>query len=239
MNSDKPLKPGHFAESQLMKSILSGKYVQGSLLPGERDLARQLGITRPTVRETLHKLASEGWITIQHGKQTAINNYWETGGLSLLSTLIKYNESFSPEFILNLLEVRHVIFPALARASAKNNPSLLYEHLKKADLLTDDPESFMDFDWKLQRIIARESGNPIWTLLLNDFEEVFGKMAAKYFSISKHRTLSRIYYREFTRAIAEDGDTVESVVKSALKHSTNSWKELITSLQNIDCASIF
>lgn len=227
MSSSKPIKPAQHAEYQLMTSILDGKYPPGTPLPGERELSQQLGITRPTLRETLHKLAAEGWISIQHGKQTVINDYWKTGGLRLLSTLIKYTVNLPSGFILNLLEVRGVIFPALARAAAKNDPKALLAHLKTADILTDEPESFMDYDWKLQSIIAIKSGNPVWTLLLNDFAPVFENMAEKYFSSAKNRTLSRVYYKELTKALSMDGDTVEAVVKSALKHSTNAWKELI------------
>lgn len=229
MSSSKPLKPAQFAEYQLMTSILQGEYSAGSPLPGERELSQQLGVTRPTLRETLHKLAAEGWITIQHGKQTIVNNYLEAGGLRLLSTLIKYTVNLPTDFILNLLEVRGVIFPSIARAAAKNDSKALMAHLKLSETLMDDPDSFLDFDWKLQILIAKKSGNPVWTLLLNDFAAVFGNMATKYFSIPKNRTLSRIYYKEFIRALSEDGDVVEAVVKSALKQSSNSWKELISS----------
>lgn len=229
MSSSKPLKPAQHAEFQLMTSILEGKYPPGTPLPGERELSLQLGITRPTLRETLHKLSAEGWISIQHGKQTVVNDYWETGGLRLLSTLIKYTVNLPADFILNLLEVRGVIFPSLARAAAKNDKKALLAHLKLSESLEDDPESIMEFDWKLQTLIAGKSGNPVWTLLLNDFAPVFQNMAEKYFSIAKNRTLSRVYYKEFVRALSEDGDAVENVVRSALKHSTNSWKELISS----------
>lgn len=227
MISSKPMKPAQFAEYQLMTSILQGEYAAGSPLPGERELSQQLGITRPTLRETLHKLAGEGWITIQHGKQTVVNNYWETGGLRLLSTLIKYTVNLPTEFILNLLEVRGVIFPALARSAAKNDPNAILAHLKLSESLDDKPDSFLDFDWRLQVLIAQKSNNPVWMLLLNDFAAVFGNMATKYFDIQKNRTLSRIYYKEFIRALSEDGDSVEGVVKSALKQSTTAWKELI------------
>lgn len=227
MNPSKPMKPTQHAEFQLMTAILGGEYGPGTHLPGERELAHKLGITRPTLRETLHKLAAEGWITIQHGKQTVVNDYWKSGGLRLLSTVIKYTVSLPPDFILNLLEVRGVIFPALARKAAKNNSKALFSHLKKAELLDDSADAIMLFDWELQMLIASESGNPVWTLLLNDFAGVFGNMASKYFSIPKNRTLSIIYYKEFLRALSEDGDAVEAVVKSALNNSIGSWKEMI------------
>ena len=80
MNYDKPFRPAQFTEHTLIQSILDGTYPFGSVLPAERKLAEQFGVTRQTIREALQRLAGEGWITICHGKPTQINNYWATCG---------------------------------------------------------------------------------------------------------------------------------------------------------------
>ncbi|MCP4722010.1 MAG: GntR family transcriptional regulator, partial [Desulfobacteraceae bacterium] len=66
----KPLKPAEFAEKQLLETILDGIYQPGDTLPAERVLAQSLGVTRPTLRETLQRLSKEGWVTIAQGKPT-------------------------------------------------------------------------------------------------------------------------------------------------------------------------
>ena len=62
---DPPLRPTQYAEHILVTSILNGTYPAGAVLPGERDMANALGITRPTLRETLQRLAGEGWVQIR------------------------------------------------------------------------------------------------------------------------------------------------------------------------------
>ncbi|NLC12537.1 MAG: GntR family transcriptional regulator, partial [Chloroflexi bacterium] len=52
-----PQKPTDLAEKQLLAAILDGSFPIGSLLPPERELAQSLGITRPTLREALQRLA--------------------------------------------------------------------------------------------------------------------------------------------------------------------------------------
>ncbi len=142
-----PLRPALYAEYKLVTSILDGTYPPGSSLPSERLLAARLHVTRPTLRETLHRLSSEGWVTIQHGRATTINDYWNEGGLRLLGTLAKYGELLSKEFISCLLEVRVVMLPPVARLAITNAPGLFADYLSGYTDLEDDPEKFASFDW--------------------------------------------------------------------------------------------
>jgi GntR family transcriptional regulator, negative regulator for fad regulon and positive regulator of fabA len=56
----------------------------GSNLPGERELAVQFGVTRPTLREVLQRLERDGWIEIRQGKPTRVRDYWQEGNLAVL-----------------------------------------------------------------------------------------------------------------------------------------------------------
>src|SRR3954470_12712215 len=47
--------------------IAAGEFVPGQRLPGERDLARQLGVSRPSVREGLIALEVEGKVEVRVG----------------------------------------------------------------------------------------------------------------------------------------------------------------------------
>jgi DNA-binding FadR family transcriptional regulator len=52
---------------QLRELIQQGEFVTGARLPAERDLARQLGVSRPSVREALIALEVEGWVEVRTG----------------------------------------------------------------------------------------------------------------------------------------------------------------------------
>ena len=52
---------------QLRGLIAHGEFGAGSRLPAERDLARQLGVSRPSVREALIALEVEGWVEVRIG----------------------------------------------------------------------------------------------------------------------------------------------------------------------------
>jgi DNA-binding FadR family transcriptional regulator len=52
---------------QLRSLITAGEWAVASRLPAERDLARQLGVSRPSVREALIAMEVEGWVEVRTG----------------------------------------------------------------------------------------------------------------------------------------------------------------------------
>ena len=52
---------------QIRKLIASGEFPAGARLPPERDLAKQLGVSRPSVREALIALEVEGLVEVRIG----------------------------------------------------------------------------------------------------------------------------------------------------------------------------
>jgi len=52
---------------QIAALIEKGEYGKGERLPPERDLARQLGVSRPSVREALIALEVEGYVEVRVG----------------------------------------------------------------------------------------------------------------------------------------------------------------------------
>jgi GntR family negative regulator for fad regulon and positive regulator of fabA len=226
LTPDKLLRPTQYVEKILVTAILDGTYSCGTALPNERSLAQQMGVTRPTLRETLQRLAGEGWITIHHGKPTVVNEYWQEGGLRLLGTLSKYSEYLPNGFITHLLEVRLTMLPSVAGRAARFQPEILLNCLAEARNLTEDAKAFSNFDWKLQMLMARNSQNPVFSLILNDFGRIFANMALHYFNFNTARRASRTYYRELTRAIEKHTNTVEDVVKKAMEESISIWQEV-------------
>ena len=54
---------------QLRRLITSGDYKPGDRIPAERDLAIQLGVGRPAVREALRELKAQGLLVTGRGAQ--------------------------------------------------------------------------------------------------------------------------------------------------------------------------
>lgn len=75
--------------------ILSGAVPPGELLPSEKELSRQFGVSRPTVREALLMLQYTGLVAMRHGAGTFVlpRPHTLTNGLDRLGSI----ETFAQE----------------------------------------------------------------------------------------------------------------------------------------------
>jgi len=221
-----PMKPAEYAEHQILEAILDNSYVPGDVLPGERALAQALGVTRPTLRETLQGLAKDGWITISHGRPTRVNDYLSSGGLGILTTLARYGDYLSHDMIAHLLEARTLIFPGVARQAAEKNSGVIIEYLEDPLSPDLDAVSFARFDWGLQMLMVSLAGNPVLKMLFNDFAPVYQVLGERYFGMPESRILSIAYYSRLAAALESGPDTVRDLVESTMAGAKNLWEEM-------------
>lgn len=117
----KAKSPAGFAEKYIIESIWNGRFPPGSILPAERELSELIGVTRTTLREVLQRLARDGWLTIQHGKPTKVNEFMETSGLHILDTLMTLDTDNATSIVEDLLAARTNISPIFMRYAFKVN----------------------------------------------------------------------------------------------------------------------
>jgi len=221
-----PQRPAAYAEEALVTAILVGTYPPGSNLPGERDLATQLGVTRPTLRETLQRLACEGWLIIQQGKPTRVTDFWREGGLNVLSALVRYSQRLPSDFVPNLLEVRLALAPAYTRAAVEHGPTAVIACLTNQGDLDDTPEAFAAFDWILHHTLTVASGNPVYTLILNGFAGFYEQMARLYFARPEARSSSRAFYAALLAAARQaDAAAAERIALTVMQESIALWHQ--------------
>jgi GntR family negative regulator for fad regulon and positive regulator of fabA len=222
-----PPRPTEYTEKALLTAILKGIYPPGSTLPGERDLATQLGVTRPTLREVLVRLGSDGWLTIQHGKLTRINDYWLVGGLNVLSALVRFSDNLPHEFVPNLLVVRLDMAPTYARLAVERGAPRVITCLHDSVAEGDSPETFASFDWRLHHTLTVTSGNPIYTLILNGFAGFYEQMACQYFHHAETRQASCQFYKGLLSAAQDNNPaSAEHVTRLAMQESLRLWESL-------------
>lgn len=108
--------------------ILEGSLQPGERLPAERALAEDFGVSRPSVREAIQKLAARGLLISRHGGGTFVS---ETLGSSFRDPMIELLEH-SPEAQRDLIEFRHTLEGACAYYAALRATAPDLERLKTA-----------------------------------------------------------------------------------------------------------
>jgi GntR family transcriptional regulator, transcriptional repressor for pyruvate dehydrogenase complex len=146
--------------------IGEGTLRPGDRLPPERDLALQLGVSRPTIRAGLRWLAAMGVVRARQGSGTFITDgppRMEPGALGMLASLHRFTRD-------EMFEARRVLEVGVAGLAAERATP---EHLAAmADELTglfaalDAPQTFLVRDVRFHRAVAAGSGNPVLAALV-------------------------------------------------------------------------
>src|SRR5437762_10342514 len=133
----------------------------GDRLPAERDLASQIGVSRPTVRAGLHALAAMGVVRSRQGSGT----YIADGPPALAPEALGFLAALHGFTRVDMYETRRVLeVGAAGLAAVRATPDQL---AAMADAVTslfavmDAPQQFLVHDVEFHRRVAEASGNPI------------------------------------------------------------------------------
>jgi GntR family transcriptional repressor for pyruvate dehydrogenase complex len=133
----------------------------GDRLPSERELATQIGVSRPTLRMGLHALAAMGCVQSRHGSGTFIREGPPALGSEPLSLLAALHD-FTPEQMYEARRILEVGAAGLAAECATAElVASLAEEVVSLFASMDDPQRFLFHDINFHRAVAAASGNPI------------------------------------------------------------------------------
>jgi len=157
---------------QIEKNILDGGLIKGEKLPSERDLAEQFDVSRPSIREAIHKLQAKGIIYKVPGEGSYI---CETLGASFTDPLLELLIN-NKDAAFDMLEMRYAIeglsaYLAALRATDEDKALIQkrYDELLAAHEQQDTKiEAECDVNFHLS--IAMATHNP---MLLHIMESLF------------------------------------------------------------------
>jgi DNA-binding FadR family transcriptional regulator len=163
----------------LAHDIVSGRLKAGEPLPSEPELAREFGISKVVLRETIQELASYGMLRVQHGKRTTV---LEQSDWDVLARPVQeaFRLAGSAEVLTKqLYEVRLLLeMSAVALAAEHSGPS----HMKELDAHVDDMRTiaretrdvpaFLLSDRAFHDVIARAAGNMVLRAMMRDLHNV-------------------------------------------------------------------
>ncbi|MGB8253769.1 MAG: fatty acid metabolism transcriptional regulator FadR [Anaerolineaceae bacterium] len=227
MDWESPARPAELTESRLIAAILDGAFPINSLLPAERELAEKLGVTRPTLREALQRLGRDGWLEIHQGKPTRIRNYWQEGNLGLLNAITRDVDKLPPDFITQLLEARISLAPDYTALAVARHPVEVVALLKSYQNLDETAEAYSQADWELHHRLTIASANPVYTLILNGFRNLYLLFGPLYFASETNRAHSLNFYRELEAAsLQKDPQAAHAITLRVMTESLTNYQAL-------------
>jgi GntR family transcriptional repressor for pyruvate dehydrogenase complex len=220
----RPIEKQRVAEGiveQLRSLILTGVYAPGEKLPPERNLAKELGVNRSSLREALKKLEHMGLVKIRQGDGTRVQDFMQTAGIDLMSHLIPLAQGGNADLLRDVLEFRRIYGREMARLAAARADESDLERLKKiADAADDDslpPEEILRLDFEFYVALTRATRNRVFTLLINTTRQAVMNYAPFFVHFNVSSEAVRRHHRALIKAIAKkDAETAAHIADTYL-----------------------
>lgn len=203
---------------QLLDRISRGELVPGQRLPGERQLAEQLHVSRVSVRAALQTLKTQGFLTaVQGGGTRVVSSAGVMDGALTAMVRGKHDN------LCDLVEIRMALEGWAARRAAQHaTPEQIANIGRILAAMTqtggDGNRAADDMDFHLS--VAQASGSPVYLHLLATIREILGNMVELNHTepyMENHEALMIEHHRAIYEAIANrDADAAAAAVTAHL-----------------------
>ena len=207
--------------AHLVDEILSGRVAVDEALPSERELALAFAVNRHAIREALKRLQQARLVRISHGGKTRVQDWRQTAGLDVLSTLAATGAVPAVQVARDIMVMRRSVAADAARLCARNasDDELAAIATAAAAYPAQRTDESFAVDLTFWTAIIDGSGNLAYRLALNTLVAAFADigfgsiadlgMAAELADRDAHLTLAE-------HLVARDADAAHRVADDLL-----------------------
>ncbi len=183
---------------QIKMLIGEGRLKPGDRLSPERELIKEFGVSRPSLREALNSLVAMGFLEIK-GKRTFIRSVASESMQNPLSLLLKADA----KKIFDLIEVRKAIevwgASLAAQRATEEDIKQLAEILKEMKKAFEEGRSWEKQDADFHLVMAQATHNTIQTHMMSTIYDLLRESVARVFKDrSKVKKLLDHHHRMFS-----------------------------------------
>ena len=161
--------------------ILSGRLHAGEKLPGEREIAEEMNVSRSTVHMAMEQLASMKLIEMIPRVGSIVGDYRKNGNFATMMMIARYGDStMNMEMTYALVELRNTIEGAAMILLAENGTEEDFRTLREINAefgqKIDESGSLTvlaDYCRRFHLEIVRRCGNPYYSMILNSFGGIY------------------------------------------------------------------
>jgi GntR family transcriptional repressor for pyruvate dehydrogenase complex len=205
LNSEKNGTTAEEVVTRLRDMIHGGELHSGDRLPPERDLAKLLGVSRPTLRAGIRSLSTVGILQSRQGAGTFVAEAEESPTLdsSPLRMLSALHGFTSDEMFEARLALEMSIAGLAAERATSEQMTLMAEEVAGMFASLDEPEQYLVHDMQFHQTIAAASNNRILTALMNMVATILFDTRSKTVKRAKDLKESAEQHRNIYRAMRE------------------------------------
>ncbi len=222
-------------EEKIEEVIVQKKLVAGEKLPTEKELCEMFGVSRTALREALHMLSARGLISVRKGSGIYVNDY--TSQYVTRTMNLYLNLNFDKKIIMDVIQVRKLLEPEIARLAALHRTDKHLEALrknieqfKKCD--NDDVERESNLDLRFHTTIAEACGNSLIPLIVDPIFKQMPKIRTLvYAKIDQARSSALDYHiKIFNKIKEQDSEAARNAMREHLVIAEQHSKEIAETL---------
>lgn len=215
----------------IQQKIFSGEYPIGQLLPTERELAAELGVSRSLVNTGILELANQGFVHILPRKGTVVADYKRNGTLQVLSALMNYDSfRFDYPLLKDLVDLRILIECEAARLASSNATgdeldtlSTLVQCMQNSN----PPENAAKPMLRFHYLLTQYSGNAVYAMTFKSFETTILRLMQLHLRTAPDLPKSVKLHESLVRALwAHDSEASAQYARACILHGMNALKKL-------------
>lgn len=177
---------------QIRNMIINTDIKPGNKLPPERELAEQLGVSRPSLREALNKLEAQGFLEQIQGDGTYVRSITQNSIDSAIEDHITKKEG-----IFDLIEIRKIFetwaaYTAAQRATPEEIKQM-EEYVNEMRISTEKGEVGHVADVNFHYSISYATHNVLWIHIMNNVYQWYVqstyKMRSEMFNAPEYHKL--------------------------------------------------
>lgn len=205
LNSEKNGTTAEEVVTRIRDMIHNGELSSGDRLPPERDLAKLLGVSRPTLRAGIRSLATVGIIHSKQGAGTFVAEVEDSPTLnsSPLRMMAALHGFTSDEMFEARLALEMSIAGMAAERATSEQMTLMAEEIAGMYASLGDPEQYLVHDMQFHQTIAAASNNRILTSLMNMIATILFDSRSKTVKRAKDLKQSAEQHHNIYRAMRE------------------------------------
>lgn len=213
---------------RLISSILNGRFKFGERLPPERDLAKYLGVGRPSIREAMRTLSVIGLVEVRPGEGTFVVDKHS----DFLAKAFSWSVLLDAGTAQEVIETRIAIESELAGLAAKRASAAEVARLR--DLLAEmqagrgNAKRFSAADLAFHLALGSAANNQALNRLLQAIQSLLRQWIQRALSLPSAYEKALVQHERLVAAI-EAGDDVEA--RAAMRaHLEEMGETLLSSL---------
>ena len=224
-----PLEKKRYSDTiaeSIQDKILRDHLEIDTRLPSEKDLSLEFKVSRSVIREALRILEISGLVKIKKGPTDGIfvSHVYQRPIKNSLNNMVTSGQVT----IDHLFDVRMLIEPHIAQEAAVNARKKDLRSLK--DLIADssrnlgDPALLKKNNLNFHLLLARASGNPVFTILLESVFELLIEQSLDFLDLSLEKGFFKIHQEIFRLIEKKQPEAAAELIKADIQDVMNKLK---------------